>query len=125
MSNWKPVCAASDVAENTLKRVTVDGLDLVVANHGKGVRVFPPFCPHMHEPLDQSGMLSDGLLTCGKHLWQWNLITGEKAGLSEKDILLYDVEEEDGKIFANLEKELVYEWEEEDEMDDDDFFGSD
>lgn len=119
------MCAPGDVPENTLKKFTVEGIAVVVANHGKGFRAFPPFCPHMHEPLEISGMLNDGMLTCSKHLWQWNLVSGDKTGLSEKDILFYEMKEEDGSLYLNLVQELVYDWEDEDELDDDDFFGSD
>ena len=124
MSDWKKVCAAEDVSETGLHKFTVNNIDLVVANYGSGLRAFPPFCPHMLEPLIVSGMMNGSVLTCGKHLWQWDLASGKQQGLSEKDILLYDLREEDGALFVDLEKELVYDWEEEDELDDDDFFNA-
>ncbi|MEK9673763.1 MAG: Rieske 2Fe-2S domain-containing protein [Rhodospirillaceae bacterium] len=122
MSDWKKVCAAADVPENALRKFDIDGKELAVANYGDGFRVFPPYCPHMLEPLAVSGMLDGGILTCGKHLWQWDLKSGEMKGLSEKDILLYDCKVEGGDILADLSQELSYDWEEEDELDDDDFF---
>ncbi|MDX1422652.1 MAG: Rieske 2Fe-2S domain-containing protein [Kiloniellales bacterium] len=125
MSSWKKACAVSDVPVNELRQFSIDGIDVVVANHGDGFRAFPPFCPHMQEPLVESGMLDKCVLTCAKHLWQWNLASGERVGISERDMLFYDVKEEDGALLVDLESELVYDWEEEDEMDDDDFFGSD
>lgn len=124
MSRWKKVCAVSDVPENQLRKFEVDGIEVVVANNGGGVKVFPPFCPHMREPLHVSGMLQDGVLTCGKHLWQWNIDSGARTGIAETDLLLYDVKEENGDLHVDLENELAYTWDEEDEMDDDDFFGS-
>lgn len=125
MSNWKKVCDVSAVPTNALRKFDVAEVSLIVANYGDGFQVFPPFCPHMHEPLQVSGMLEGGILTCGKHLWQWNMATGERTGLSEKDILLYEAKIKEGEIFVNLEKELTYEWEEEDELEDDDFFDAD
>lgn len=122
MSEYKKICTAGDVPENQLRKFTVDNIDIVVANYGGGYRVFPPFCPHMFEPLEVSGMLSDNLLTCSKHLWQWNLATGQQHGLSEKNILFYDSKIEGDDLVADLSEELKYDWEEEDELDDDDFF---
>ncbi len=122
MTNWTKVCAASDVPENELRKYDIGDIEVVVANYGGGFRVFPPFCPHMFEPLAVSGMLKDNVLTCGKHLWQWDLATGEKHGLSEKDMLFYDCKEDGGEIHADLSEQLTYDWEEEDELDDDDFF---
>jgi toluene monooxygenase system ferredoxin subunit len=123
MSTWKKVCSLSEVPVNELRKFTVDGTDVVVANYGDGFRAFPPFCPHMQEPLVESALLDNCVLTCTKHLWQWNLSSGEQVGSSERDMLFYDVKDEDGALHINLEAELVYEWDEEDEMDDDDFFG--
>jgi len=122
MTEYKKICATADVPENELRKFEIDGIELVVANYGGGYRVFPPFCPHMFEPLTASGMLKDNVLTCGKHLWQWNLATGAQEGLSEKDMLFYDNKVEGDEIHANLSEELKYDWEEEEELDDDDFF---
>lgn len=120
--SWKRVCAAADVPENTLKKFEVDGVTLVVANYGDGWRAFPPFCPHMEEPLEESGMLAQGRLTCSKHLWQWDLRSGEMIGETEKALLFYDVKQEGEDIFARIEEELSYDYDEDDEFDDADFF---
>lgn len=110
--SWKPVCAVGDVAENTMKKFDVDGVEIIVANLGDEFRAFPPLCPHMEEPLADSGLCNAGVLTCTKHLWQWNMRTGEKMGPAERDLLMYELKQEDGKIYALVAKELVYEYEE-------------
>lgn len=120
--SWKRVCAAADVPENTLKKFEVDGVTLVIANYGDGWRAFPPFCPHMEEPLEESGMLAQGRLTCSKHLWQWDLRSGEMIGETEKTLLFYDVKQDGEDIFADIEEELSYDYDEDDEFDDADFF---
>ncbi len=120
---WKYVCAASDVEVSSLKRVSVDGVPLVVANYGGSFRAFPPACPHMEEPLDQSGVIAKCVLTCTKHLWSWDLSTLAMLGETERPLKLYDVKEENGNILAFIEKEIVYVFEGEgDAVDDDDFF---
>jgi len=124
--SWKKVCAVTEVPENSLGKFEVDGFEIMIANYGEGYRAFPPRCPHMEEPLCESGMLFDGLLTCSKHLWQWNMQTGETIGIAEKELLFYDVKQEGDEIHAFIEQELVYEDDEDDEdEDDDDFFNAD
>ena len=120
--SWKRVCAAKEVPENTLKKFDVDGVTIVVANYGGGFRAFPPFCPHMEEPLVESGLLEGGVLTCSKHLWQWNLRTGEMVGMAEKPLLNYDLKQEGGDLFADVGRELAYEYAVSDDMSDDEFF---
>ena len=95
--SWRRICAADSVAEKTLKKFEVDGIPVIIANYGEGFRAFPPICPHMEEPLEESGFIEGKVLTCSKHLWQWDLSTKEMAGSeTEKPMHFYDVKEEGG-----------------------------
>ena len=58
------------------------------------------------------------VIHCSKHLWQWNLLTGEEQGPAERPLVFYESEIRDGDVWAKVDQELVYEFEEED---DDDF----
>ncbi len=121
--SWKTVCTTSDISPNTIKQFEVDGIKLIIANYGAGFSAFPPLCPHMEEPLSTAGMLVGPVFVCSKHLWQWDLSTGEKGGAAEKDLLFYEVKQEGTDILVNLDQELTYEYGEEgDDIDDDDFF---
>ena len=124
MSKWIKVCATEDVSENKIERFSVGDFDIVIANYGDGLRAFPPVCPHMREPLDESGLLNNGVLTCGKHVWQWDLRACTKAStMTEENLLFYELKEENGHILVDTSEQLSYAWEEEEELDDDDFFG--
>jgi len=120
--SWKTVCKATEFPENGLKQFDVDGTAILLANLDGDYFAYPPFCPHMEERLETSGLCEGGMLTCTKHLWQWNMRTGEKTGPAEKDLLMYEIKREGDDILINLEKELEYEYEEEDDEDDDSFW---
>ena len=123
MAKWFKVCAAKDVPKNKIIRFSVGDFDILLANYGDGLRAFPPVCPHMREPLDVSGLLDDGVLTCGKHVWQWNLRECAKAStMTEENLLFYKLKEENENILVDISEQLSYAWEEEEELDDDDFF---
>lgn len=122
--NWSRVCARDEVAPQSMKRFDVGGVALMVANLGDCLRAFPPLCPHMAEPLDESGRLETDKLTCTKHIWQWNLRTGELCGAAERPLHYYELIERDGVIFVCVDEAFEYEYEGEEELDDDDFFGS-
>ena len=123
MSEWTKVCAVADVPENQIKKFAFGDINVLIANYGDGFRAFPPDCPHMREPLDVSGLLDDGVLTCGKHVWQWDLRSCEAAtGMTEENLLFYELKEESGEIFVDISNRLLYSWEEEEELDEDDFF---
>jgi toluene monooxygenase system ferredoxin subunit len=119
---WKRICRATDVPENSVKKFTVDGVTLVIANYGSGFRAIPPLCPHMAEPLEESGVIANCTLTCTKHLWSWDLTSLDMLGETERPLKTYEVKLENGEVQACIDKELVYEFEDEDDMQDDDFF---
>ncbi len=119
--SWTYLCDAAEVAPNSLKLVDANDIRIVVANYGTGFRAIPPICPHMEEPLEESGVIANCVLTCTKHLWAWNLISLDMLGETEKPLKTYEVKEEDGKLLAYITEELTYDFEEEDDMDDDFF----
>jgi len=43
--------------------------------------------------------------------------------MTEENLLFYELKEEDGDILVDISEQLSYAWEEEEELDDDDFFG--
>ena len=119
---WKRVCKATDIPVNSLKQVWVDGIALVIANYGEGFRAFPPVCPHMEEPLEQSGIVAGCVLTCTKHLWSWDLKSLTKQGETEENLRTYELKLENGDILAFVDKEILYDFEKADDADDGDFF---
>jgi toluene monooxygenase system ferredoxin subunit len=76
----------------------------------------------MEEPLEESGVIADCALTCTKHLWSWDLSSLAMLGETERPLKTYEVKLENDDVLAFIDKELVYEFEEEDDMADDDFF---
>ena len=118
---WKRVCETGDVPANSTRKFNIDGIPILVVNYGEGFRAIPPLCPHMEEPLEESGIVARCVLTCSKHLWAWNLKTLDMQGETERPLKTYEVKEENGAIFANIEGELAYDFDSAEE-DDDDFF---
>lgn len=118
---WKRICGADEVAENSVKKFDVDGIPILVVNYGEGYRAIPPLCPHMEEPLEESGIVVRCTLTCSKHLWAWNLASLEMQGETEKPLKTYELKQEDGAILVNVVEELTYDFDEGAD-DDDDFF---
>ncbi len=118
---WKKVCAIGDVEVNAVKIFDVDGINILVANYGKSFRAIPPICPHMEEPLVESGILVNCVLTCSKHLWSWDMRTLEMIGETEKPLKHYETKVDNGAVLVNVIEELVYDFDNEDEFEDDFF----
>jgi len=118
---WKRICDAAEVAENSVRQFDVDGVPIALVNYGEGFRAIPPICPHMEEPLAESGIVARCILTCTKHLWAWDLRTLEMQGGTEKPLKTYEIKQENGAVLANIDDELTYEFDTGDDMDDDFF----
>ena len=78
--------------------------------------------PHLAEPLVDSGLEP---LTCTKHLWQWDLRSGEMKGAAERPVAMYEATVNGDDVMVKVEQEITYDYDEEDDFDEDDFFGAD
>ncbi len=115
--SWKAVCKADEIEENALKFFDIDDIEFVVIRVADGFVAIPAYCPHMEEPLAESGMCGGGLLTCSKHLWQWDLASGEARGETEKPLLMYQVRQDGDDVMVLLDEELVYDWDDDEDED--------
>ena len=107
---WQRLCSAHEVASGQLTAVEIHGHKVLVTQVDDAFVAFPPLCPHMAEPLEISGVCSDGILTCTKHIWQWDLTTGETRGEAEKPLLCYPVRLQESELWIDFERELTYEY---------------
>jgi toluene monooxygenase system ferredoxin subunit len=108
----KRLCSADDIAANGMRKLEVDGVPVLVARVDDEFFAYPPFCPHMAEPLEVSGVCDGGMLTCTKHLWQWDMRTGAEEGMAEKPLLLYPVTREGDEVWIDIDRELAYDYDE-------------
>jgi toluene monooxygenase system ferredoxin subunit len=105
---WHRLCSVGELAEDCLTKVEVAGIAVLATLVGGECRACPPHCPHMAEPLEQSGLCEEGMLTCTKHLWQWELRSGAAVGAAERPLKLYPTRREGNDIWIEIERELTY-----------------
>ena len=126
--SWIKVCKTSEVEPGSIKKLWASvggGIPLVVAHHKAGFTALPPICPHMEEPLDESGTILGCKLTCTKHLWSWDLETLELQDEAELPLKTYDTKVDGENVMVYVTEQLEYDFDEEDDIDDDEFFGDD
>jgi RimJ/RimL family protein N-acetyltransferase/nitrite reductase/ring-hydroxylating ferredoxin subunit len=70
------IAALSDLGPGSMRRVTVAGLDLLVARTDRGIVVTDDRCPHMSAPLS-IGELDGCVVACPLHEGRFDLVTGE------------------------------------------------
>ena len=108
--SWKLVCKAGDLADSELKQFDVEGVAILLARLGEDFLAYPPLCPHQEEVLAVSGVCDGQRLTCTKHLWQWDMRSGEEIGLAEKPLLMYEVRRDGDDVMVRIEQELTYDY---------------
>jgi toluene monooxygenase system ferredoxin subunit len=94
------ICKLSDIPANGIKDFVLEGGEKVlVANFRENYYAYNGNCPHQGTCL-ADGFYDGAVLTCNKHLWQWDITTGKPIGLAEAPLESYQVEIEDGEIYV-------------------------
>lgn len=76
MSDWVTVARTEDVPEDGLLRVTVDDMEVLLANVGREYRAIGDVCTHARCSL-ADGWIEDGNVQCACHWSVFSLETGE------------------------------------------------
>ncbi len=100
------ICKLADIPVNGMKDFEIEGgLKVLVANFGEQYYAYNGNCPHQGTCLSE-GFFDGAVLTCRKHLWQWDITTGKSIGLAEAPLEGYQVEIEKGEIFVRPDNAL-------------------
>ena len=101
-THWhKTVVNLDELWEGDMTAVKIDGEAVLFVNVDGEVRAYSNRCPHQGSPLDE-GDLDGQILTCAKHLWEFNAVTG--CGINPDDARLkrYGCRvEDDGAIWVD------------------------
>jgi 3-phenylpropionate/trans-cinnamate dioxygenase ferredoxin subunit len=93
---------AEDVAEGTLKAATMEnGGRLCVGRFQGALFAVKDSCPHREYPLSEGTLYADGKLECCWHGASFDCRTGALlGGPAEVGLVMYEIEEKDGAVFA-------------------------
>src|SRR5690554_5778800 len=95
-NNWDAVCTVDEIAPGSRKEVTLsDGTLVLVINADGELFACCADCPHQDTALIE-GDVTDTVLTCTLHFWQWDLRDGKPLGVAEMPLTLFGVKAENG-----------------------------
>jgi 3-phenylpropionate/trans-cinnamate dioxygenase ferredoxin subunit len=115
MSRFIEVAKKEEIKSRTMKKVTVEGQEILLARVGDDYYAASSRCPHMHGDLAQ-GTLEGTVVTCPRHGSQFDISNGQvvrwlKGGLmsklggalkTSKGLRVYNVKVEDGRVLAEF-----------------------
>lgn len=97
--NWKTLGKLDDLEMGERREVTLSsGKIILLIKSESGLHAVCADCPHQETPLSE-GMLDGDVLTCPMHLWQWDIKTGEKIGIAELPLEIFELRQENGEWF--------------------------
>ncbi|MDA0836642.1 MAG: Rieske 2Fe-2S domain-containing protein [Planctomycetota bacterium] len=94
---WRKVRDAPAIPEGEMRAVEVNGQNLVLIRSEGTLSALKDRCPHQNEALS-NGELCDGVLTCARHQWQFNVVDGSCAGTGKGGAESIPVREESGRL---------------------------
>jgi nitrite reductase/ring-hydroxylating ferredoxin subunit len=97
---FHPALKLSDLNDDDVVPVTVEGTEMVVYRNGDSIRACQRYCPHQQSDLSE-GLLSRGLLICSAHGWQFDANTGQHDSSSDVCLATYAVEVRGDMIHIN------------------------
>ena len=93
--------ASRDELNEGLTRLTVNGTELVVVHANNSVTVFGGECLH-EGALMADGFIEGKFLFCAKHLWRYNIESGELDKEPGVGLKKFTVWQEGGELFIDL-----------------------
>ena len=90
MAQFVKVARLAELAAGTGKAVEVNGKSLAIYNVNGTVYATDNACLHQGGPLGE-GMLEGDVITCPRHMWQYNVRTGENLEDSMLKVETYPV----------------------------------
>ena len=76
MAVWRPVIELDEIIEGGINKASVAGLRLILLQVDGELYAYEDACPHERHPLSL-GELEGDILTCAKHLWEFEIKTGK------------------------------------------------
>jgi len=74
--DWEHVIDLAKVPEGGAVQVEIEGEDVILSKNGSVVSCFQNACAHLGMPID-AGEVSEGIITCPHHGFQYDLRSGE------------------------------------------------
>ncbi len=104
MSVWQPVIEFDEIIEGGINKASVAGVKLILLQLDGELFAYEDACPHERHPLSL-GELEGDILTCSKHLWEFEIRTGKHISRINRpkcDLRSFGVRVVDGMVEVEL-----------------------
>jgi nitrite reductase/ring-hydroxylating ferredoxin subunit/Fe-S cluster biogenesis protein NfuA len=99
---WRPAGLLDEIPDGGARDTVVDREGLLLIRRGDTVNCFSAYCPHRGVGIDSRDIEADGILTCYRHGYRFDLATGECLSAPGLSLERHDVSIADGKLMVRL-----------------------
>lgn len=96
---WHDLLAANDATDDAITYADSDGRSLFVYRKGADYRVYDSRCPHQVTNIPHLA-LEGKQLTCPKHLWKFDVTTGQCVEKGNRPLREFKARVENGRLLA-------------------------
>lgn len=96
---WHDLAALADIGDGKVSFAEAAGRSLFVYREGDDIRVYDSRCPHQETNIPHLA-LENGRLTCPKHDWAFDLVSGECVENGNRPLRRFEHKVEDGRLLA-------------------------
>ncbi len=113
-----PICKSNELIDGTIRKVTVDTIDILIGRRNGKLFACNNSCPHKGASLSKGHLNGDNIV-CYMHGYEYNVFTGklekmtswkkEDAWVEQDpewrksgDLTLYSISEENGTVYVSL-----------------------
>ena len=99
---WRPAGLLSEIPEDGARDLTIGREQILLVRRGDTVNCFAAYCPHRGVSIDTRDIEADGLLTCERHGYRFDLATGECLSVPGYTLESYEVSVADGRLMVRM-----------------------
>lgn len=102
MGKWVDVYDDDELWDGDMAGVKAGKEKLFIVRSNDELRAYQDVCPHKGVPLTD-GDLDDGILVCGVHLWEFDVVTGDSVNPCGEKLVGFPCRVNNGRIEVEVD----------------------
>jgi nitrite reductase/ring-hydroxylating ferredoxin subunit/Fe-S cluster biogenesis protein NfuA len=99
---WRPAGMLSEIPDGGARDLVIDREELLMLRNGDEVRCFAAYCPHRGIAVDSRDIEADGVLTCYRHGYRFELTGGECLSYPGLKLETHEVKVAEGRVMVRM-----------------------
>ena len=99
---WRPAGLLSEIPEEGARDITVDREELLLVRRGDTLHCYAAYCPHRGVGIDSRDIEKDGILTCYRHGFRFDLTNGDCLSYPGMKLESHEVKVVDDRVMVRM-----------------------